>query len=217
MIEVDKIKKKQSTYMEFDEEMVYNVVRSITLGKEPNWRLIRGISDVDEILEYFRDRNIISISDTLDMMTARIMIDFNEINNIASGFRKARILNKKMASDNPPKTTNNVPSFLVPSEIANPLSGNDLNDMLGWMKLNMADASSYLSGLAYDRYLMTPFWRSISKIVKDMAINRCVVCDSPDKLNAHHRKYPNRGYEILNISRYLTCLCEVCHSKFHGK
>lgn len=65
----------------------------------------------------------------------------------------------------------------------------------------------------YQNYLAGKHWQEISKKVKQRAGYRCQVCDSPLDLQAHHRRYDNRGRESLDD---LICLCRRCHGVFHG-
>lgn len=66
----------------------------------------------------------------------------------------------------------------------------------------------------YAEYLQSPHWKQLSAAVKARAGYRCQVCDSPHDLQAHHRKYDNRGKESLDD---LICLCRRCHAVFHGQ
>jgi hypothetical protein len=64
----------------------------------------------------------------------------------------------------------------------------------------------------YQAYLLSPEW----KVRRDERINaagrRCQVCNSPDRLNCHHRTYERIGRELPED---LFVLCEVCHGIFH--
>lgn len=69
---------------------------------------------------------------------------------------------------------------------------------------------------AYDNYLSSDYWKSVSSAVKHRAGYRCQVCNSPHDLQAHHRSYAHRGRELDHLDD-LTCLCRRCHGVFHGK
>lgn len=66
----------------------------------------------------------------------------------------------------------------------------------------------------YAEYISGTHWKELNKRVKARAGYRCQVCDSPHDLQAHHRRYDNRGNESLDD---MICLCRRCHSIFHGK
>lgn len=69
---------------------------------------------------------------------------------------------------------------------------------------------------AYDNYLKTDYWKSVTHAVKKRADYRCQLCNSQHDLCAHHRDYSHRGNE-LNYLNDLVCLCRRCHEIFHGK
>jgi hypothetical protein len=65
----------------------------------------------------------------------------------------------------------------------------------------------------YKAYLLSDKWKEIrDRIVANS--NGCVVCDSTDSLNVHHKTYKNIGNENDND---LIVLCKSCHGKFHNK
>lgn len=66
--------------------------------------------------------------------------------------------------------------------------------------------------MRYDDYLQTDRWKELAALVKDRAERRCVLCNSPEKLVAHHRTYERVGRERMQD---LTCLCDPCHQTFH--
>jgi 5-methylcytosine-specific restriction endonuclease McrA len=41
----------------------------------------------------------------------------------------------------------------------------------------------------------------------------CAVCNSPDNLQVHHRRYDHLGEERITD---VILLCDECHRKFHG-
>jgi uncharacterized protein YlaI len=63
-------------------------------------------------------------------------------------------------------------------------------------------------------YLQTSAW----KIRRDAAVlrdgGRCVICNSKDDLQVHHRTYERLGNEL---PQDLTTLCGECHAHFHFK
>ena len=73
---------------------------------------------------------------------------------------------------------------------------------------------SAIKAMPYVEFVATRYWQAVAMTVKEKAGMRCQVCNSPSFLEAHHRTYENHGAEHLFLED-LTCLCRVCHSKFH--
>jgi len=67
---------------------------------------------------------------------------------------------------------------------------------------------------SYKEYLVSPEWQRLKTLKLKQADNRCQLCNSPDKLNIHHRTYKRIYEEDLND---LTVLCSYCHYRFHEK
>ena len=67
----------------------------------------------------------------------------------------------------------------------------------------------------YQAYLLTPYWREVSRAVKKRAGFRCQLCNSPLDLQAHHRTYEHKGDELNHLDD-LICLCKKCHKNFHA-
>lgn len=63
--------------------------------------------------------------------------------------------------------------------------------------------------MSYSDYLKTKEWRLRADECKRRAGYRCQVCNSPDRLQAHHRTYVRIYKESPGD---LTCLCDRCHS-----
>lgn len=70
----------------------------------------------------------------------------------------------------------------------------------------------FLKTIPYAEYLKTDHWQSVRKIALEHAGNKCEVCNSPRKLQVHHRTYENRGKETLSD---VIVLCAGCHGLFH--
>jgi 5-methylcytosine-specific restriction endonuclease McrA len=68
----------------------------------------------------------------------------------------------------------------------------------------------------YFKYLMSDAWRTRAEAAKARASYRCQLCNSPDRLETHHRTYERLGHELDSD---LTVLCAVCHELFskHGR
>jgi hypothetical protein len=71
-----------------------------------------------------------------------------------------------------------------------------------------------LRELEYRVFLETPYWRSVAAAVKARDGRKCVVCNSPRKIAAHHRTYAHHGAEHLHLGD-LTTLCDDCHQRHH--
>jgi hypothetical protein len=71
-----------------------------------------------------------------------------------------------------------------------------------------------VSRMTYPEYLQTPHWIGISKRIKERDSYSCVLCNSKDRIEAHHRTYQRLGREL---DTDLHTLCRKCHSKFHDK
>lgn len=71
-----------------------------------------------------------------------------------------------------------------------------------------------LKAMPYPEFLETDYWKWVAKTVKDRDGRRCVVCNSPFHIAAHHRSYKNHGLEHLFLGD-LTTLCETCHTRHH--
>jgi 5-methylcytosine-specific restriction endonuclease McrA len=70
-----------------------------------------------------------------------------------------------------------------------------------------ADRERYLA------HLNSEAWRLIRRLVIERDGRRCLVCNSPAELEAHHRTYERLGHERLDD---LATLCRDCHELFHG-
>ena len=64
----------------------------------------------------------------------------------------------------------------------------------------------------YGDYLKSHQWKDKAKQAKERAGNRCQLCNSPNKLQVHHRTYERIG---LEDNSDLIVLCDSCHRKFH--
>jgi hypothetical protein len=59
-----------------------------------------------------------------------------------------------------------------------------------------------------DPHYRSAYWRALRQLVFDRDDRRCVLCDSPDDLQCHHRNYVRKGKEEL---RDCYTLCQGCH------
>lgn len=75
---------------------------------------------------------------------------------------------------------------------------------------------SQLKALPYEDYLQTGHWKRVRKQKLQEAGWRCQVCNSNERLNVHHRRYINRGFEKMED---LLVMCggeKGCHTLFHS-
>lgn len=68
---------------------------------------------------------------------------------------------------------------------------------------------------AYQDFLNTEFWQTISSECKERDGNRCRICNSSYSIAAHHRRYPN-PWTATTLDD-LTTLCHACHELYHKK
>jgi hypothetical protein len=74
-----------------------------------------------------------------------------------------------------------------------------------------------IKDLNYNDFLNTPYWKAIAYEVKRRHRFRCIMCDSKEMLNVHHKNYSYHGMEhTYEGIKSLTCVCKKCHSKHHG-
>lgn len=67
------------------------------------------------------------------------------------------------------------------------------------------------AAMPYTEYLKTQRWKDKAQECKESAGRRCRLCNSSGPLEAHHRTYERRGYELPDD---LTALCEPCHALY---
>lgn len=66
--------------------------------------------------------------------------------------------------------------------------------------------------LVYQEYINSPEWRARAAAVKERDGNWCRVCNSPHRLQVHHRTYERLGHEE---DTDLLTMCDGCHGLFH--
>jgi len=64
----------------------------------------------------------------------------------------------------------------------------------------------------YKVYLQSVEWREKAKIIMERDNNKCVLCDTQEKLQVHHKTY-DRLYK--EEPEDLITLCNSCHKKIH--
>ncbi len=69
-----------------------------------------------------------------------------------------------------------------------------------------------LRTMPYRDYLYTDHWKQVRRAALARAERRCQLCNSPNRLEVHHRTYARRGAEQDND---VIVLCERCHTRFH--
>ena len=78
-----------------------------------------------------------------------------------------------------------------------------------------AAESRRLRDMPYLEFLTTPYWKTVSRLVRERAHHRCEKCGkSGVSLEAHHRRYKNHGKEHRHLSDLL-CWCSECHRLHH--
>lgn len=88
------------------------------------------------------------------------------------------------------------------------------------VKLKIVDVPNYeamieyFKKMKYTDYLLTSHWKHFSSEARKHYANKCVLCDSTDKLHIHHKIYKNIGRETFND---VVCLCSKCHRMVHDK
>lgn len=69
-----------------------------------------------------------------------------------------------------------------------------------------------ISGIQkHDARIHSPEWEAMSRRAKERAGFRCQVCNSPRRLETHHRTYERLGHERDDD---LIVLCHECHGLF---
>jgi replicative DNA helicase len=66
----------------------------------------------------------------------------------------------------------------------------------------------------YAAYRLTPRWQELRGLALERDGYRCRVCNSPERLDVHHRTYDRVGHEEVGD---LTTLCDECHSRYHDE
>jgi hypothetical protein len=69
-----------------------------------------------------------------------------------------------------------------------------------------------LQSMPYSEYLKSQEWQEKRKKALRFASFRCQLCNSPERLNVHHRTYEHLGQELMGD---LITLCNDCHAIFH--
>jgi hypothetical protein len=83
-----------------------------------------------------------------------------------------------------------------------------------WEEVGISEArKQQIAQLTYSDYLKTNEWRWIRERALVEYEHKCKLCDSVDRLEVHHKRYPPRGTEQ---SKDLIVLCHRCHSTHHG-
>jgi hypothetical protein len=146
------------------------------------------------------------------ILTGRLIVPFQSIDVDRTQQAVTQRLLQPIASR---KTKENLLFFLTPNERIDP-EKYDFMDLRKEISCDPDWVSMKLQALPYELFLATPYWQILSHRVKLENGFSCSVCNSNKNLHCHHRKYPARGTEILNHHSILTCLCETCHSMYHG-
>ena len=65
---------------------------------------------------------------------------------------------------------------------------------------------------SYQHYLQTDHWNEVRADALKRYDNRCAICNSPDRLDVHHRTYERLHCEL---PMDVVVLCHECHDLFH--
>ncbi len=76
------------------------------------------------------------------------------------------------------------------------------------------DRLKELKYMPYTEYLETPEWAEKRELILERDGHRCMLCNTIENLQVHHRTYARRGYELLED---LVTLCADDHEHFHNR
>lgn len=68
----------------------------------------------------------------------------------------------------------------------------------------------------YERYLASPHWQYVKRLVLARDGYRCRQCGMKRGLNVHHRTYAHMGHEQEHLNDLVT-LCRRHHNAQHGR
>jgi len=89
------------------------------------------------------------------------------------------------------------------------------NELCKYIRIiNEEEVKIYIKQMDYNDFLNTPYWKAIALNCKEEADYRCMICNSSQDLNVHHRSYQNLGLELWDTSD-LIVLCNTCHFLYH--
>jgi len=80
--------------------------------------------------------------------------------------------------------------------------------------VNSEELALAIKALPYPEFTATLYWQAIAQAVKERDGKRCCVCNSPQRLEAHHRTYERHGYEHMHLGD-MTTLCRKHHQMYH--
>lgn len=68
----------------------------------------------------------------------------------------------------------------------------------------------------YQEYLQSDRWKEIRQWALIFWDRRCVICNSKQKIEVHHRTYERLGHELLTDCIPLCAECHELHHNFTG-
>ena len=68
----------------------------------------------------------------------------------------------------------------------------------------------------YERYLASPHWQHVKRLVLARDGHQCRMCGRRNGLNVHHRTYAHMGHEQEHLADLVT-LCRRHHNQQHGR
>ena len=70
--------------------------------------------------------------------------------------------------------------------------------------------------MTYEEYINSPLWAVLRQLAFERDGFRCVLSNSQDNLEGHHRKYPPYGKWDEDCLENITTLCRECHAAHHN-
>ncbi len=97
-----------------------------------------------------------------------------------------------------------------------PVASNRLyfNDLLNLTPQDEAILWRRIKDMEYSEFLESAYWYCVSAEARDRAAGRCLMCNSTQMLEVHHRTYASHGAEHRNMHD-LNTFCRRCHGTFH--
>ena len=76
--------------------------------------------------------------------------------------------------------------------------------------------ADFIKNMLYEDFLLTDYWRIISKHVRQQNQYKCYTCGKSGYI-VHHLNYNSHGYEHRAGGNDLILVCIQCHNKAHPK
>ena len=89
-------------------------------------------------------------------------------------------------------------------------------DLILRAEIDNKTVSEFIKNMPYDDFLLTDYWKVISRYVRQQNQYKCYLCGKSAYI-VHHLNYMNHGYERLYWKSDLILVCTLCHNKAHPK